>query len=100
MSEPVHVFATVCAQAGKEAEIQAVLSELAAESVKEPGVVHYMVHVDPKNPANFYVFEIYKDQAAADSHMKSPHLAAAFAKAGPLVASAPSIVETKLVAGK
>jgi len=100
MSEQVHVFATVCAQAGKEAEIQAVLTELAEATVQEPGAVQYMVHVDPKNAANFYIFEIYKDQAAADSHMKSAHLAAAFAKAGPLVASAPSIVETRLVAGK
>jgi quinol monooxygenase YgiN len=99
MSE-VHVFATVSAAAGKEDALRAALVELVEASHTEPGVLHYILHEDPKKLGNFYVFEVYKDQAAVDAHMGSAHLAAAFAKAGPLLSGAPSIVPTKVVAGK
>jgi quinol monooxygenase YgiN len=98
MSE-IHVFATIVTQSGKEDAMREVLVELAAASQAEPGVLHYMLHEDPAKPGNFYVFEAYKDEAAVDAHMNAPHLAAAFAKAGPMVAAAPSIVQTKLIAG-
>jgi quinol monooxygenase YgiN len=95
----IHVFATVFAAAGKEDALRAALVELAEASQTEPGVVQYSLHEDLQKPGNFYVFEAYKDQAAVDAHMGSPHLAAAFAKAGPLVSAAPTIVATKVVAG-
>jgi quinol monooxygenase YgiN len=99
VADEVHVFANVTAAPGKEDELRSVLKDLVAETHTEPGVLTYMLHEDSKKPGNFYVFEVYKDQAAADSHMKSPHLATAFAKAGALLGGAPSIVETKVVAG-
>jgi quinol monooxygenase YgiN len=98
-SDEVHVFANLSAKPGKEAELRAVLTELVSHTRQEPGCVQYMLHVDPKVPQNFYVFEIYKDEAGVAAHMGSPHLAAAFAKAGDLVTGAPVIVSTKLVAG-
>jgi quinol monooxygenase YgiN len=58
------------------------------------------LHEDPKKLGNFYVFEVYKDQAALDAHMASAHLAAAFAKSGPLLSGPPSITPTVVVAGK
>jgi len=99
MSE-IHVFATVSAAAGKETELRDALVELVAASHEEPGVVHYILHEDPKTLGNFYVFEVYKDQAALDAHMGSAHLAAAFAKAGPLLGGPPRITPTVVIAGK
>jgi quinol monooxygenase YgiN len=96
----VHVFATVSAASGKEDELRDALIELVAASHMEPGVVQYILHEDPKKLGNFYVFEVYKDQAAVDAHMASAHLAAAFAKAGPLLGGPPSITPTVVVAGK
>ena len=98
-SEEVHVFATLVAQAGKEAELRAVLSGLVAPTREEPGCLHYMLHEDPQAPANFYFFEAYKNQDAVNAHMKSPHLAAALGKAGELLAAKPVIDSTRLVAG-
>jgi quinol monooxygenase YgiN len=95
----IHVFATVVAQAGKEAELQAVLEELVAATRQEPGNLHYMLHTSAKTPGTFYFFEVYKDQDAANGHMASPHFAAAVGKAGALLAAPPSIIETKLIAG-
>jgi quinol monooxygenase YgiN len=94
------VFATLSAAAGKADELRAVLVALVEASHTEPGVVHYILHEDPKKLGNFYVFEAYKDQAAVDAHMGSPHLAAAFAKAGPLLGGPPTITPTVVVAGK
>jgi quinol monooxygenase YgiN len=42
---------------------------------REPGCLQFDVVQDPKNPALFAVYEIYKDQAAIDAHRASPHMA-------------------------
>ena len=98
--DEVHVFATLTAQPGKADDVRAALTTLVAATRKEPGNVHYMLHEDPKTTGSFYVFEIYKDEAAVDAHMKSPHLAAAFAAVGHMLAGAPIITPTKLLAGE
>lgn len=98
-SQEIHVFATVVAKPGAEEALRAALTELVEATRKEDGNVHYMLHEDTKKPGRFHFFEAYRDQAAADAHMKSPHLAAAFAKVGKLVAEAPVITETRLIAG-
>jgi len=99
-ADEIHVFAHVEAAPGKDGALREALLELvAATKEAEPGVLHYQLHEDPAKPGSFYVFEAYKNQAAVDSHMGSPHLAAAFAKAGPLLGAPPSIVPTKQIAG-
>jgi quinol monooxygenase YgiN len=98
MSE-IHVFANVTAAAGNEDKLRDVLKTLVMATKEEPGVISYILHEDVKTAGNFYVFEAYKDQAAVDAHMASPHLAAAFAAAGSLLAGAPSIVPTVAIAG-
>ncbi len=98
-SPEVHVFATLVAQPGKADEVRAALQTLVTATRAEPGNLHYMLHEDPKNVGSFYFFEAYKDDAAVDAHMKSPHLAAAFAVAGKLLTGAPVITPTTLVAG-
>jgi quinol monooxygenase YgiN len=98
-TDQVHVFATIVAQPGKADEVRAALVTLANATRQEPGNLQYMMHEDPKTTGSFYVFEIYKDQAATDAHMKSPHLAAALAAVGKSLASPPVITPTKLFAG-
>ena len=95
----VHVFATINAQPGKADDVRAALQTLVTATRTEPGNLHYMLHEDPKNLGSFFVFEEYKDEAAVDAHMKSPHLAAAFAAVGNLLAAAPVITATKLIGG-
>ena len=41
----------------------------------EPGCLQFDVLQDPKEPAKFAVYEIYKDQAAIDAHRASAHMA-------------------------
>jgi len=42
--------------------------------------------------------EAYKDQAAVDAHMQSPHFQAALGEAGPLLGGPPSIAATRQIA--
>jgi quinol monooxygenase YgiN len=98
-SEEIRVFATLTAQAGKESALRDVLTQLVSLSKTEPGCLHYMLHESPDHPGTFSFFESYKDQSAVDTHKKSPYLAAAFDKAGPLLSVPPNIIMTKLIAG-
>ena len=98
-SEHIHVFAILTAQPGKEQILRDALLTMIEPTKKEPGCISYMLHGDPKNPATFYFFEIYKDQAATDFHMNSPHLAAVLEKIGPILANPPVLAETKLLGG-
>jgi quinol monooxygenase YgiN len=97
--EQIQVFAVLTAQPGKEAELREILTALVPPTRAEPGNTCYMIHEDMNKPGSFWFFEIYKDQAAVDAHMKSPYLAAALVKATPILAGEPTIVSAKLVAG-
>ena len=69
-----------------------ILAELAAQSLKEAGCVQYEVYYQERAPHVFQTVEHWRDKADADVHMATPHVGAAFAAAGPLLAGAPEIV--------
>jgi quinol monooxygenase YgiN len=97
MSE-VYVFAHGEAASGKADEVREVLKALVKATREEPGNIDYRLHEDAAKPGSFYFYETYKDQAAVDAHMASPHFKQAAAKFGPHLAAAPSIVPVKRVA--
>ncbi|MDD2704001.1 MAG: putative quinol monooxygenase [Acidocella sp.] len=97
-SDAIHVFAILTAAEGKADPLRAALSTLVPETRKEPGCIQYTLHEASAAPGTFYVYEVYKDQAAVEAHMNSPYLQAVLAKAGPLLGNAPSIVPTKQIA--
>ena len=69
-----------------------VLAELAAQSRKEAGCVQYEVYCQEQAPHILQTVEHWKSKADADAHMTTPHVGAAFAAAGPLLAGAPEIL--------
>jgi quinol monooxygenase YgiN len=69
-----------------------ILAELAAHSRKEPGCVQYEVYCQEQAPHILQTVEHWRTKADADIHMTTPHVGAAFAAAGPLLAGAPEIV--------
>ncbi len=97
-STAIHIFATLTAAPGKADALRAALSGLVAPSRQEPGNLQYVLHEALETPGVFYVYETYKDQAAVDAHMQSPHFQATLAEAGPLLGGAPSIALTKQIA--
>jgi quinol monooxygenase YgiN len=64
---------------------------------QEAGCVAYEVFQQQAAPHVFQTLETWRGEADAQSHMQTPHVAAAFATAGPLLAAPPEIVAwTKL----
>lgn len=63
----------------KPDQVEAFKREIIAHATRclerEPGCLQFDVVQDPKNPAHFAVYEIYKDEAAVDAHRSSPHMA-------------------------
>ncbi len=71
-------IATLKANPGKEAELQAALTTLvAAVKENEQGqTLIYTCHVADNDPATFIMYEVYADDAAFAAHGKTPHMAA------------------------
>ncbi|QYJ03714.1 antibiotic biosynthesis monooxygenase [Nocardioides panacisoli] len=85
MSE-IHVVATIPIKPEAVEEARSALESLIVATRQEPGVVSYDLYESASAPSTFVMVERYRDQAALDEHMASPHLAAAFAAAEPLLA--------------
>jgi len=50
--------------------------ENARASVQEPGCLRFDVIQEVENPAQFKLYEVYRDEAAAAAHKQTPHYAA------------------------
>ncbi len=57
----------------KDRFIQAMLDDARGSVGNEPGCVRFDVIQDQKEPNRIYLHEVYKDRAAFDAHMKTPH---------------------------
>jgi quinol monooxygenase YgiN len=94
----VAVFSNASAKDGCEEELRSLLLDLVETSKSEPGVLSFKLHENIKKPGKFYLFELYKDQASADAHMKSSHMAKAMTKARAFVQGMPMMIQTKMIA--
>ena len=64
---------TWVANPGKEAEVAGIFRKLEAASRQEPGCLMYMVHRHRTDPARFFIYEQYRDDAALEAHRQSQH---------------------------
>jgi autoinducer 2-degrading protein len=62
------------------------LDENAREARKEPGCKQFEVLVDPNDKARIMLYEVYKDEAAFQTHQATPHFKKYVAEAVPLLA--------------
>jgi quinol monooxygenase YgiN len=85
------VVAQFKAKPGKETQIRQELLSLLAPSRKDAGCLSYDLHQAPDNPALFLFIENWASKAHLDRHLQTPHLKAALAKTGPLLAEPPQI---------
>jgi len=87
----IAVVARLGVQAGKEAEFEQVMSDLAAQvRENEPGCALYALCKGQEAGA-YVVLERYADQAALTAHSKSAYFREAFGKLGAYLAGAPQI---------
>ena len=59
----------------------------AAHAITEPGCRHFDVLVDPKDPTNAMLYEIYDDEQAFVAHQQTEHFKRYVAEAVPLLES-------------
>jgi quinol monooxygenase YgiN len=64
---------TWMAKVGHETEVAGIFSKLTEESRKEPGCVTYQVHRHRTEPRRFFIYELYKDDAALEAHRATTH---------------------------
>jgi quinol monooxygenase YgiN len=81
----IGVVAKIPCQPGKRADAAAALTEVVEATQEESGTVLYILHEDSKDENLLWMYELYDDQAALDSHMTSAAFGAMFAKLGELV---------------
>ena len=56
------------------AEVLDVLTEDARTSVRdEPGCFRFDLLRDPEKATRFYLYEVYRDKAAFEAHLETPH---------------------------
>ncbi len=88
----IHILAKITAQPQAATAVREALVELVGHSHKEAGCVSYALYQRGDDPVQFQTVEEWRDAAAADAHMKTPHIGAALAKVGSLLAAPPEIV--------
>lgn len=85
-TDPVRLYAEFEALPGHEAEVAALVRQLTDDVRAEPGCVVFDAWVRSERPSEYVVFEIYRDRAAFEAHIGSPHSAVFNGRLGPLVA--------------
>lgn len=91
------VLAHVRAKAGREAEFAEVLRTLVAATRSEEGCLQYDAHQATENPCAFAFYERWASKEALDEHLKSTHIATAFAVLPELAEGPPAIVTYSLL---
>jgi quinol monooxygenase YgiN len=87
----ITVVAQILSRQNGESAIRQILQDLVGSSRNEPGCHGYKVFQNHENPLEFLTIENWTDQAFVDTHMSSPHVALAIAKATPLLMQPPVI---------
>jgi (4S)-4-hydroxy-5-phosphonooxypentane-2,3-dione isomerase len=67
------VCVTWIAKPGEEDAVASALEKLVEPSRAEPGVQVYIPTRDPENPAKFFIYEQYADEAAYTAHTETEH---------------------------
>lgn len=92
------VTATLRAQPGKEAELEAVLRRLVEHTQGEEGTLAYALHRSAEDPAVYLFYERYADQEALQRHSSSDGFRALGRELAPFLAERPQITRYELLA--
>jgi quinol monooxygenase YgiN len=82
MSDPILVTGNMQLDPANRDAFIAAASELMEATRAEDGCEHYAFSADLTDPGAFHISERWASQAAMDSHMASPHMAAFMGKIG------------------
>jgi quinol monooxygenase YgiN len=63
----------IVANAGEEDAVAGALEALIAPTMAEPGVKLFLPYRSPTDPAAFFIFELYRNEAGWADHQKTEH---------------------------
>ena len=72
---------------GRADDLLRIFDEWFQQFEREPGTELFTLNRDPEHPNVFWCFEIYRDEAALQDHLKSETLARTLTEYRPLVAN-------------
>jgi (4S)-4-hydroxy-5-phosphonooxypentane-2,3-dione isomerase len=58
---------------GAESQCLEIIRKLQENTRKEPGCVYYAGQQSKENPRRFFMYEVYKDEAALQAHRDAPY---------------------------
>lgn len=73
LNEGFVVAITIEAKEGKADELAALLSALTEASNAEPGMKVFLPYRSPSDPKLFFIYELYRDEAAWGEHQETVH---------------------------
>jgi quinol monooxygenase YgiN len=73
MDEPVGLV-TLVAKEGREADLRALLGEMARHAATDDGCEIYAVHQSRREPRSFFLYERYRDKDAFKLHQANEEL--------------------------
>jgi quinol monooxygenase YgiN len=83
---PHMLYAEFTAIPGEEETVKELLTKLTEDVRNEPGNIDFTCYTHTDKPARFFVYEVYRDRAAFDAHVATPHCAEFNAKVAPFIA--------------
>ncbi|MCH8619425.1 putative quinol monooxygenase [Undibacterium sp. TS12] len=85
------LLAEIEAQTASRDAVKQILAQLVAATEHEAGNIYYAVHQNREKPQCFIVYELYRDQAACDTHLQADYLQAALKSMDGLLAGSPTL---------
>jgi len=90
VDKPFTLVVHIQVKKGSGKKFEAAFARAAKPTRKEKGCLTYDLNHDAKNPANYLVYERWRNLAALDAHLKSEHITRLFKDIGELLAAPPN----------
>lgn len=87
--KPFALIVRVQVKEGAEKQFEAIFAKAIPASRKEQGNLAYDLNRDTQDPSRYLVYERWKDLAALEAHLKTPHLKALLAELPKVTEGAP-----------
>jgi quinol monooxygenase YgiN len=70
----LNLAVSLIAKPGQEVAMRSALEALVPLSLSDDGCLGYILHRDHEKPQHFFLYETWRDKAAWQAHMETPHL--------------------------
>lgn len=98
--QQVSIIARLQAAAGQREDLLNAFQVALETAVTEPDTRRYIVHTDDKEADVLWVYEMYENRAAADTHLQSDSFKALASVLGPFLGGRPQLTFATPVGGK